>query len=1378
MSTDRQVHPDQCTWVAAVYGLAVGGTALGAGVLIDQRRVLTCAHVILRDDVDWDNLWIAFPFAASASGQRCRVERVGVPGNGELDRDRDVAVLELADLVPAEVTAARLKCPPAQALVGARWWAFGFPPALRNRGDSLDGVVGSALPLGWIRIDVRSQRELAEGFSGGGLWSPDYRAVVGLVAEAGQMWNGTAITLNQADACLPEAGLRRLAEQFHTTDSGEQALTAWGWALAKEPEGRRHWLPRSRGVSVSSEPGYRFRGRSAALQEIKNWLDRDQPDRLVLVVTGDPGSGKSAVLGRIVTTADADAVGQLPASDTAVRASLGSVACAVHAKDKTALEIATEIAEAASAALPERIDDFAHALRDALAEHGGRRFNVIIDALDEAAEPRMTIRSVILPLSETCGDVGAQVIVGSRRRDSEGDLLSAIGARRRLVDLDDQEFFAKIDLTSYALATLRLVGDKRIGNPYGEDASAVPLAERIAELSGRNFLIAGLVARTHGLYDETAIDPAALSFTATVDATMQEYLERVPAVAGVSAQALLTALAFAETPGLPAELWQETIRVLGLGELQAAALTQFARSSAANLLVESVGGTSEPPAFRLFHQALNDALLRARSHLADRSKDERLLATAFIAAGRRVGWDHAPAYLLRSLPAHAVGAGMVDDLLADDAFLLHADLGRLLAHAGQASSATGGRRAKLLRLSPHANSASPASRAAHFSVTEALESLGDTYQARDIPQAPYRTLWGFTKPRIERSVFKNHGSAVNSICTFTRAGTVYLASGSDDGEVWIWDVAANSRQSIIKVHSRVTSLCAFALRGRTLLAVGASDGIIRIWDPATNTQHSVLEGHDRTVKAISTLNFEDRTLLATGGVDRMIRIWDPAAGNQVSLLSGHDGWIQALCTVDENNRPILIAGDSSGHILVWDPVTGDLLARHHSHVGAIKAVSVFLQRGRVQVAIAGGSRVVPILDLAAKSEKSQLSEHDAWVNSVCTFTNDHQPMLATAGDDGILRVWDPDLKRPRSVLRGHTGKIKTLCAFTQDHLPMLATGSTDGTVRIWDPIIVTKDPPPDTEAGTVGSVCTFRVNGRPHLAASGKGGKVIIWDLADGKQRSVLSVGEGWISSICAFTVRERTFLAIGINHSEYLDGSLRVWDPEACAWHRNESSASIGAVCTFTRDGRTFLAIAKGTRTVLVSDAATGRQEYEAFESMDAVHAICAIDLNGSTWLAMAANMDRSWQPPHRGTLRVWNPIEGAERTPLEGHSDWITAVCSFSLENCTFLASSSDDNTVRIWDPTTGAEKKALRGHTKGVNTVCSLPLPNGQALLISGGYDETVRIWDPLTTATVLTIPVHHAILSLDYLSNFLAVGTTAGVLVIWLNLEGLGRQTKTD
>lgn len=258
---------------------------------------------------------------------------------------------------------------------------------------------------------------------------------------------------------------------------------------------------------IDSESGYRFRGRTIALTTIAQWLDRDVPDRRTLVVTGSPGVGKSAVLGRIVTTADPSIIAALPSDDDAIRATERSVACAVHAKGKTALEVATEIARSASTAIPERVEDLAPALQATLADDPARqqrRLNVIIDALDEAVNPgqaRAIITEIVLPLVETCAGSGAQLVVGTRRRDGDGDLLKMFGSAQSTIDLDDAAFFEEADLEAYALATLQLAGDERPANPYADDAAARPVARRVAALSGRNFLVAGLIARTHGMHD-------------------------------------------------------------------------------------------------------------------------------------------------------------------------------------------------------------------------------------------------------------------------------------------------------------------------------------------------------------------------------------------------------------------------------------------------------------------------------------------------------------------------------------------------------------------------------------------------------------------------------------------------------------------------------------------------------------------------------------------------------------------------------------------------------------------------------------------------------------------------------------------------------------
>ena len=121
------------------------------------------------------------------------------------------------------------------------------------------------------------------------------------------------------------------------------------------------------------------------------------------------------------------------------------------------------------------------------------------------------------------------------------------------LDLDDPEYFAEQDLAAYALACLQLAGDERPGNPYADGTSAVPLADRIAAISGRNFLIAGLIARSHGLHDAGTRRPGAASATeATVRTALAGLLIGFPKSPACPPPACLRLSAFAEAPGLPA----------------------------------------------------------------------------------------------------------------------------------------------------------------------------------------------------------------------------------------------------------------------------------------------------------------------------------------------------------------------------------------------------------------------------------------------------------------------------------------------------------------------------------------------------------------------------------------------------------------------------------------------------------------------------------------------------------------------------------------------------------------------------------------------------------------------------------------------------------
>src|SRR5262249_4990219 len=115
-----QVRPEVDSWVVSIHANANDGGLLGSGVVIDNRRVLTCFHVVTCDRWVRGEIFGAFPMADPEPKMRYRAWVGGV------DPDQEVAVLKLEGLVPEGVVPARLRCPPPRALEGKKWWAFGF----------------------------------------------------------------------------------------------------------------------------------------------------------------------------------------------------------------------------------------------------------------------------------------------------------------------------------------------------------------------------------------------------------------------------------------------------------------------------------------------------------------------------------------------------------------------------------------------------------------------------------------------------------------------------------------------------------------------------------------------------------------------------------------------------------------------------------------------------------------------------------------------------------------------------------------------------------------------------------------------------------------------------------------------------------------------------------------------------------------------------------------------------------------------------------------------------------------------------------------------------------------------------------------------------
>lgn len=180
---------------------------LGAGFLVTERQLLTCAHVVGARSV------VAAVFVKD-SGMVSRLANILYLGNP--DRD-DVAVLELRDDAPSGSIPVAIADPEA----GDEFVAVGFPGP-RPQGAPIRGVLKAAVMGGLYGIETMGSEQVQRGFSGTPAWCPKRRAALGMLVGKEEGSNTEAyimpsLKLRQA---LARASMVSLSPQLATSLPG------------------------------------------------------------------------------------------------------------------------------------------------------------------------------------------------------------------------------------------------------------------------------------------------------------------------------------------------------------------------------------------------------------------------------------------------------------------------------------------------------------------------------------------------------------------------------------------------------------------------------------------------------------------------------------------------------------------------------------------------------------------------------------------------------------------------------------------------------------------------------------------------------------------------------------------------------------------------------------------------------------------------------------------------------------------------------------------------------------------------------------------------------------------------------------------------------
>lgn len=1175
----------------------------------------------------------------------------------------------------------------------------------------------------------------------------------------------------------------------------QPADATFGESLKNEPpgnwvfgddRGRAHFARYALGHRYLSWDADLYTGRGQALGRIVAHCTGQRDPDTPLLLTGQPGSGKSTVLAR--------AVRELSLSFKA--------GVAVYARDAGITDIVRGVTQASG--LPPTNEA---QLVSQIAALRPKALFIAVDALDEMRTHRDRNESATL-LRELATIPGVRVVVSTRplvadrsptsdswrRSDVVRQLLRHRPNEDTVINLDDDQFFSVDEMSDLVEKILQGEGFESTARAQAwqkyraNQALRAGVAAAVCRRAKRNYLAAvvtaSILARDdlpprmrNGVVDENSLPDG-------IGEVLDKLLDQLTDRDRTRIKGLLVALAYGRGSGLTDARWLKFAHALGWSSLTQGDIDELRQTAGADYLLEDVLKDGRPLT-GLFHRALADHLREGRH--AD--QDESALCTVLLGDAVETQWTDG--YVRRFLPAHVLVAGRSAEFLDIPEFVISCYPSSVWPVAATVQSSGPADPASILRLALPQLSEDLSANASALELVarvQGAEEFAERLKALQSNRLADTVCVEAVASQVPISAFLHHTGAVRDVCSVRGEAGELVVSVSADATALVWDPFDPLVPPLMEFDQHtaaINGVTELIWLSEPKIITASSDGTARIWDPFDSKKKVLasFELHQGAVHAAAVLPSEAREapLVVTTSADGTARVWDPAGPScaQLAVFAEHEGAVNSVALLPWSDRamPVVITTSDDRTARVWDPYApgAPMLARLDGHEDWVGGVAV-IPWGELRapaVATTSGDGTVRIWDPRSAECLHVYGGHGGRVRDVALlWLDDGWPVCASSSDDGTVHVWraQPDKVELLGVYDAHTGAVQSAAVVrsADGDQNLIVSVCSDHHAHVWDPRLLTEHTRRGGHTGRVRSAVLLPkgTDQDPVLITASNDSTVRIWQIANGAatQTNLFDSHRDWVRhlDLLPWPGRSNPVVVSGSG-----DATIRVWDP----LHLDEGelarfSSHVGPVRTVravSLPGYTIpLLLSCGAdRTVQLfnpyglSDKCLARLPHP-----DIVRSAVAFPSGESGFLiAAAAGSD----------IYLWD-ISVDRNTPvhvLRGHTEWVRDLAVIGVGDQTRLCSVANDMTMRIWNPSDlRGHANIVHGHTDWIWSVSSAG-PDGAVATASA--DGTVRLWtiSDSEVAAVGKLPIVATALSVRFFGEMMVVTTNRGFLIYRVN-----------